>query len=41
MERGERVRAMKYYQEASGASLKDAVDFIDEAERHHKSAAAG
>jgi hypothetical protein len=38
---GERVRAMKYYQEASGASLKEAVDFIDEAQRHRKSAVAG
>jgi ribosomal protein L7/L12 len=34
--RGERVRAMHYYREASGAGIKEARDFIDEAARRAK-----
>ena len=33
MRRGERVRAIQLYRDASGAQLKEAVDFIDEALR--------
>jgi hypothetical protein len=33
MRRGERLRAIKLYRDASGAQLKQAVDFIDEALR--------
>jgi hypothetical protein len=31
--RGERLRAIMYYRNASGAGLKEARDFIDEAQR--------
>lgn len=33
MRQGERLRAIKLYRDASGAELKEAVDFIDEALR--------
>jgi ribosomal protein L7/L12 len=33
MRRGEKIRAVKLYREATGVPLKEAVDFIDEALR--------
>jgi len=33
MQRGEKIRAIKYYRDATGAPLKDAKVFIEEAER--------
>ena len=40
MQRGEKIRAIKYFREATGAGLKEAKDFIEEAQRRLASSPA-